>query len=298
MNRRVTVKVGISMVAALAFVGCAGTAGDADLDSDVMTGAQDETGSISSELSSGVPIGSHLKTTSALNLRTGAGMGYRVRLVIPSGATVTTINRTTPVSGWYNVKYNGITGWSYGSYLNLVSSGGSSTGGGTSTSSGSISSNDRNGAVLRAKSGVGFSYYWGHGSWVPNGLTSSTRGSCVGSCPSCRHSGRYGADCSGYVGKIWEVPSSNATLTSDGHPYSTWSFAGGNSQWRTVSRSSAARADAFVYNSNGAGHIFLFESGDGWGSMWAYEAKGCVPGIVHNIRTTSSAYKAIRRAGY
>ncbi len=296
MNTKVTVK-GMWMVAALVFAGCAGTAGDSATDSDLMTGAEEETGTISSELSSGVPIGSHLKTTASLNLRTGAGTGYRVRLVVPKGATVTSINRTTPSGGWYNVKYNGITGWSYGSYLNLVSSGGGGGGGGTS-GGGNISSNDRNGAILRAKSGVGFSYYWGHGSWIPNGATSSTRGSCTGSCPNCRHGGRYGADCSGYIGKIWEVPSSNSTLTSDSHPYSTFSFDGGNSQWRSVSRSSIARADAMVYNSNGAGHIFLFESGDGWGSMWAYEAKGCSYGIIHDLRTASSAYKAIRRTGY
>lgn len=296
MNTKVTGAKGLWMAVALAATGCAGTVGETDLDSDVLTGAEDEVGTIDSELSTGVPIGTHLKTSAALNLRTGAGMGYRVRLVIPQGATVTTINRTTPSGGWYNIKYNGITGWSYGSYLNRVSSGGSTPP--PSSGGSSLSSNDRGGAILRAKSGVGFSYYWGHGSWIPNGATSSTRGSCTGSCPSCRHSGRYGADCSGYVGKIWEVPSSNSTLTSDSHPYSTFSFDGANSQWRTVSRASALRADAFVYNSNGAGHIFLFESGDGWGSMWAYEAKGCSYGIVHNLRTASSAYKAIRRTGY
>jgi hypothetical protein len=73
---------------------------------------------------------------------------------------------------------------------------------------------------------------------------------------------------------------------------------GSNELWRTVSRSSVKKGDAFVYHSNGAGHIFLYESGDGWGSMWAYEAKGCSYGIVHNLRTASSAYKAIARAGY
>ena len=155
----------------------------------------------------------------------------------------------------------------------------------------------RTAALERAKSGVGFSYYWGHGSWVPYGA-SSQYGSCSGSCPSCSHSGQYGADCSGYVGKIWQVPSSNTSLTSDSHPYSTVSFNGASSQWTTVSRASVVAADALVYNENGAGHIFLYESGDGWGSMWAYEAKGCSYGIVHNLRTASSAYKAIRRTGY
>ena len=64
-----------------------------------------------------------------------------------------------------------------------------------------------------------------------------------------------------------------------------------------VSRGSVIIADALVYNTNGAGHIFLYESGDGWGSMWTYEARGCSTGIVHNIRTAPTTYKAISRAG-
>jgi hypothetical protein len=94
------------------------------------------------------------------------------------------------------------------------------------------------------------------------------------------------------------VPSWNSDPRYDAHPYSTVNFVGSNSLWRTVSRGSARKGDAFVYNSNGAGHIFLFESGDGWGSMWAYGAKGCSYGIVHNLRTASSSYKAIARAWY
>jgi hypothetical protein len=49
-----------------------------------------------------------------------------------------------------------------------------------------------------------------------------------------------------------------------------------------------------VYNTNGAGHTFLYESGDGWGSMWAYECKGCSYGCVHNLRTATTTYHAIR----
>jgi len=286
----------LGLAGAVALAGCAGTVGDTDVDSDIIQGAE-ETGTISQELSSGVPIGSTLQTTAALNLRTGASTSYRVRLVIPSGAKVTTVNRSTPVGGWYNIKYNGVVGWSYGGYLKLVSSG-SSSGSSSGGTSSSATSSARDAAVSRAKSGVGFSYWWGHGRWVPGGLSSATKGYCSGSCPNCRHSGSYGADCSGYVGKIWQVPSWNSDPRSDAHPYSTINFVGSNSLWRTVSRGSARKGDAFVYNSNGAGHIFLFESGDGWGSMWAYEAKGCSYGIVHNLRTASSSYKAIARAGY
>lgn len=282
------------LAAAVAMMGCAtGTAGDTAAEGDVLTSAE-EYGTLSSELSSGVALGSTLRTTSNLNLRTSASLSAQVRLVIPSGATVTTVNVSQPSGGWYNVKYNGVTGWSYGAYLNLVSQ--PSTGGGGGTPA--PSSSGRDGAIARAQGGVGFSYWWGHGRWVNGGATSSNKGVCTGSCPNCSHSGSYGADCSGYVAKIWQIPSSNADLSVDAHPYSTATFIGSNSQWSTVSRSNVIKGDAFVYNTNGAGHIFLYESGDAWGNLWAYEARGCSYGIVHNLRSVTSAYKVIRRAGY
>ena len=282
------------LVAALTLVGCAGSS-SVEIQSETLGAADESVGSLGSELSQGVPVGSVLRTTAGLNLRTGPGTGNSVRLVIPQGATVTTVNVTSPTNGWYNVKYNGVTGWSSGQYFTLVSLG-TTTGGGTSGGTGDLSAT-RAGAIERAKSGVGCSYYWGHGSWIPNGA-SSNYGSCSGNCPSCSHAGKYGADCSGYVGKLWQVPSSNTSLTTDSHPYSTVSFNGSSSLWSTVSRGNVIGGDALVYNENGAGHIFLYESGDGWGSMWAYEAKGCAAGIVHNLRTASTAFKAIRRAGW
>ncbi len=274
-----------------AMMGCAGTAGDTAAEGDLLTGAE-EYGTLSSELSSGVALGSTLRTNANLNLRTSASMSAQVRLVIPSGSTVTTVNVSQPSGGWYNVKFNGVSGWSYGSYLNLISQPSTGGGGGGTSSTGAA------GAISRAQGGVGFSYWWGHGRWIPGGATSSNKGVCTGSCPNCSHTGGYGADCSGYVAKAWQVPSSNTDMTSDSHPYSTISFVGSNSQWSTVSRGNAQKGDAFVYNQNGAGHMFLYEAGDAWGSMWAYEAKGCSYGIARNLRTTSSAYKVIRRAGY
>ena len=269
-------------------MGCAGTAGETVADGEVLVGA-DETASISSELTGGVALGSTLKTTANLNLRTGAGTGYQVRLVIPQGATVTTVNRTTPSGAFYNVKYNGVTGWASGAYLTLVSSGGGTTTPGTSV---------RDAAIARAKGGVGFSYWWGHGAWVPNGLTSSNGGTCQGDCPNCSHRGSYGADCSGYVAKVWHVPSTNTSMSTDSHPYGTIHFVGSNSLWSTVSRSNVIKGDALVYNTNGSGHILIYESGDAWGSVWAYEARGCSYGIVHNLRSVTSEYKGIRRAGW
>jgi hypothetical protein len=274
-------KVTLSSAVAVFFVSaCAGDISGPGEGQPLEGVKEDETTSLSAELSTSVPIGSTLQTTTSLNLRTGPSTGYSVRLVIPSGGKVTTVNRTTPSNGWYNIKYGGTVGWSYGGYLKLVSS-----------PSVHIGDHTRDGAVMRARSAVGKSYYWGHARWVPFG---SGKGSCAGSCPSCSHSGTEGADCSGYVAKLWQVPSTNTDLTHDWHPYSTYNFNLANSQWHTVSRSSVIKADAMVYNSGGEGHIFLYESGSGWGSFWAYEAKGCSYGIRHNIRTASSIYHAIR----
>ncbi len=146
--------------------------------------------------------------------------------------------------------------------------------------------------ITRGKGVVGFSYWWGHGRWTTS--TSAYRGSCSGSCPSCSHSGSYGADCSGFVAKAWQVPSA-ISITTDAHPYSTFHFYNNATHWTHISRSSTKKADALVYRSNGAGHILLFESGDPWGWMTAIECKGCSSGCTRAGRTASSSYKAIRR---
>lgn len=284
-----------AVVVAAALVGCAGTATDTAADSELLLGANEDTATISSELTGGVAIGSTLKTTASLNLRTGPGMENRVRLVIPSGGRVTTINRSTPSGSWYNIRYNGIDGWAHGGYLTLVSS---PTVTPNPTTPTPVVSSARDQAITRAKGAVGFAYRWGKGRWIPFGVTSSNKGVCTGSCPNCSFRGDYGADCSGFAAKVWTVPSSNNVMTVEAHPYSTWSFVGANSQWSTVSRSSLKKADALVYNDGSAGHIVIYESGDGWGSSWTYEARGCAYGIVHNLRTIGAAYKGIARAGY
>jgi hypothetical protein len=153
-------------------------------------------------------------------------------------------------------------------------------------------------AIDRAAAGVGFSYWWGHGRFLPEGPSSTNAGSCDGSCPSCTHSGSYGGDCSGFVAKVWVVPSSNDDMSVDSHPYSTADFVEDTSQWTTVAHDDMQIADAMVYRSGGAGHIFIYEYGDPWGSMYAYECKGCSYGCTAGMRTASSAYHAIRRAGY
>lgn len=144
-----------------------------------------------------------------------------------------------------------------------------------------------------AVSGVGYSYWWGNGCWGLDGLN---QGSCSGSCPSCTHSGTLGADCSGYVAKVWQVPGPSA-VTQCSHPYSTSNFRWESTHWSEIPRADAQPGDALVYRNadNTGGHIVLYESGDPWGDSWVYEARGCSYGIVHRLKSISSSYIAIRR---
>ena len=55
------------------------------------------------------------------------------------------------------------------------------------------------------------------------------------------------------------------------------------------------KADALTYNTNGAGHIAMYNTGDPWGQPNVWECKGCSYGCVQNSRSFSSTYKARRR---
>ena len=111
-------------------------------------------------------------------------------------------------------------------------------------------------AMQRAEAGPGHSYWWGHGRFLSNG-PGNQGGSCSGSCPSCSHSGSYGGDCSGFVAKVWQVPSSNSSMSIDNHPYTTADFNSSTSLWSVISRSNIKKADAPNYRSNGSGHVFI-----------------------------------------
>lgn len=242
-------------------------------------------------------VNGKMRATANLNLRKGAGTGFAVLAVIPSGSIVTLLS-TTAKSGFLNIQFNGTSGWSSSTYLTEVAStGGGSTGG---TSGGAVALDGApspDNAIARAKKAVGFSYYWGGGAWLESGVSASTRGSCSGSCPSCSHSGKYGADCSGLVAKAWQY--GTKALEVNSHPYSTASFVNDVSgKWSTVSRGSMRKGDALVYNKNGAGHIVVYEKGDGWGTPTVIECRGCSYGCVYNARSFASNYKAIRRSGF
>lgn len=292
-SRWISLAASAAIGSLLALSACSATPGDPD--SQELVGAPETVDANNDALSGSQAVGAKLNTTADLNLRSGPSTSKSILHVIPDGSEVTLVD-ASPSNGFYHVKHNGSTGWAYGAYLKKAASGGGGNPGGGGDPGGSNSKRDA--AIARAKSGVGFSYWWGHGRFRPEGPNGSNNGSCSGSCPSCSHSGSYGGDCSGLVGKVWQVPSSNSDLTNDEHPYSTVNFDKDSSQWSTVSRASVEPADAMVYNENGHGHIFVYASGDGWGSMYAYECKGCASGCVYNLRTASSSYHAIRRTGY
>jgi hypothetical protein len=285
--------------ASLASVGCAPAGGSSDPDSETLAGAAEDAATADQGVSGSIPVGATLRATTGVNLRSGASTSKSVLHVVPDGATVT-VQDSTPVNGFYKVKHSGTVGWSYGAYYDLAQlpDDDGDADEGTEDDDDSSGSGPRANAIARAKKAMGFSYWWGHGRFKDEGASASNRGSCSGSCPSCSHSGNYGGDCSGLAAKVWQVPSSNTSLSTDAHPYSTADFNQSTSQWSVVSRNNLQTADMMVYRSGGAGHIFVYGSGDAWGSPYAYECKGCSAGCVEGYRAASSAYKGIRKNGY
>lgn len=249
----------------------------------------------------GLSAGSTARVTASwLNLRQAAGTEAAVVVAMACGSTVTVLAgpSTTP-TGWWNVSFEQNSGWASGKYLVAENDFDPSlcptdpapaADGGTPT----IPTGDELTDIFdRAKLAVGYSYYWGHGSWRADG---ATRGSCNGYCPDCDHTGVYGADCSGFVAKVWQVPSPSP-IDKDTHPYSTANFYNDtNREWKQIPRSELKPGDALVRRKDGAGHIVLVEdASDPFGDLMLYEARACMIGIVHNLRAVDSSFIAIRR---
>jgi cell wall-associated NlpC family hydrolase len=237
------------------------------------------------------PGGMARVTATSLNLRNGIGTSAAIETMMPCGTSVAVLDgpSTTPVAGWWNVRDGATSGWASGTYLVAEAAFLPSMCGAADAPDGGTGTDE---IFALAKLAVGYSYYWGHGSWRDD---AAQPGSCSGSCPSCTHSGQYGADCSGFVAKVWQVPSASP-ITLDAHPFSTANFYNDQVYWTQIPRSTIAPADALVRRDATSGHIALFESGaDPFGAVWLYEARGCATGVVHDLRTVDSSYIAIRR---
>ncbi len=243
-------------------------------------------------------------TADFLNLRTAAGTSATILTEMPCGASVTVLDgpSTGTTSGWWQVSYTSgasYTGWASGKYLIEASDFVAESCGSTAPmvdggSSGMVLPAVVSDIFDRAKLGVGYSYWWGHGAWRSDGFNI---GSCSGNCPSCTHSGSYGADCSGFMAQVWQVPSPSA-LAVDQHPFTSENFYYDQTYWTQVGRAGLTAADALVRRSGGSGHVALVESADDpYGDVWVYEARGCASGITHDLRSFDSSYRAIRRKG-
>lgn len=86
-------------------------------------------------------------TTASLNLRSGAGLGFSVIRVIPSGASVQVIGG--PVNGFYQVEYLQSMGWVFKDYLSFFDSNASFEAGETPRTTANLR--------LRSGGGTGFS---------------------------------------------------------------------------------------------------------------------------------------------
>jgi len=251
-----------------------------------------------------LPIGAQVKVCKVnvgLNNRSGPGTNYMVLRVLSSGTQAQTIQKS---GSWYKLDLaGGNTGWSYGKYLCVVDSSSPAPAPAPAPAEPTPSPSpggfglDRDGIINTCKAFVGFSYWWG-GAAFPDPWN-NPQGKPKGKCTSASysgHSGSYGSDCSGFVSKVWQIPSA-LPFSKNLHPYSTYNYYNGTNHWSHISRGSAQRADAMVYRGSSGGHVLIYEKGDPWGSAWTYEARGCSWGVVHNLRTISSSYRARRRNG-
>ena len=167
----------------------------------------------------------------------------------------------------------------------------------SATASAAPPAESREDILCRAASGLGFSYHWGGGCWCAGAGCapdySCGKGVCKGSCPSCTHTGKYGADCSGFVAKAWQVPGPKAVNDcKDDHPYHSSAFAAAGKHWTAQPMNALEPADASGKN----GHVVLISGPKNpSGQYEVLEASSCSSGIIRRHRPLSSPFKGVRR---
>ena len=98
-------------------VGCA-PATAPPMESEELT---EDTDSAGEGLTGPMPIGSQLRTTGNLNLRSGPSSNKSILRVVPKGALVTVV-ASQPTNGFYEIDHDGTSGFSYGNYLEPIGS--------------------------------------------------------------------------------------------------------------------------------------------------------------------------------
>lgn len=249
--------------------------------------ADESIGSLVQGLSGEVPENTVLIATANLNLRTEPSTDSTILRTMAMNSAMTVVGQQ-PTAGFYRVRHGNLVGWAHGSYMEEAHAPISET-----------MAVERLAAAELARSAIGFSYWWGHARWTPNGATGRNTGACSRVDGTYFHEGDYGADCSGLISKAWQVPADNLSPMSDVHGPGTARYAEDQAGlWHTIPLEDATLADAMVRRKNGAGHIFLVVNTYDDGVV-TYECRGCEYGCVSVKRPWTEiiqeGYHAIRR---
>lgn len=150
--------------------------------------------------------------------------------------------------------------------------------------------------LCRGTSAEGFSYWWGGECWCANGCTpdlaNCEAGDCEGVCENCTHTGPYGADCSGFVSKAWQVPDPYPVEQCGTERYVAESFTYDHDYWDPVSIDELQPGDAVATSSH---VILIIGPKDQYGEHEVVEAMGCSYGIVRHMREIGSSFHGARR---
>jgi cell wall-associated NlpC family hydrolase len=299
---RLTFTLALGVAVALVLGGCAGQA-EVFEDSSQLAGDPEPGSDYRSTQS--FPHDSQVEVCNVkhgLNNRSGPGVEYMVlRVLAPQTRGFVREQR----GDWYKLDLFGAMGWSHGQFLCLIPQSEPPPGHNPGPTPGpqppaqphnhfDIS---RQGIINVSQTYVGFSYWLGGGRFPApwDDPQSKDKGSCFSSSFS-GHAGHFGADCSGFAAKVWQLPEA-LPFSSNKHPFTTSSYYHQRTHWSAIGRQDTQRADMLVYRSGSAGHSIIYEGGDPWGQAWTYEARGCAWGVVHNLRAISSKYQARRRHG-
>lgn len=105
-------RISCVVVLALSSVACTVASGDEE---ESLVSA-DESIELGGQIAGNLTAGTTVRTTDPLNLRTGPSTSNAVITVMPAGASLKLVSGT-PNNNFYQVSYNGQTGWASGTYL-------------------------------------------------------------------------------------------------------------------------------------------------------------------------------------